>query len=69
MTFVALAKKRHYEKNYVKKIRGPDGSEIRIYNDAAVAARWRKKVEALNHLDKAIKGLRKKVHEDLKSDE
>lgn len=63
----ALAK-RKYEKNYVKKVK-TDSGEVRIYDDAHVKKRWKKKVDNLNALKSGLPKLQKKYRADLKSDD
>jgi murein DD-endopeptidase MepM/ murein hydrolase activator NlpD len=60
--------KRKYEKNYVKKIKTESG-EVRVYDDAHVKKRWKKKVEHINALKKSLPKLQKKYRSDLKSDD
>jgi murein DD-endopeptidase MepM/ murein hydrolase activator NlpD len=60
--------KRKYEKNYVKKVK-TDSGEVRIYDDAHVKKRWKKKVQQINALKKKLPKLQKKYREDLKSDD
>lgn len=64
---IALAK-RKYEKNYVKKITTDNGA-VRVYDEAHVAARWKKKVEHINALKKSLPKLQKRYKQDLKSDD
>lgn len=64
---IALAK-RKYEKNYSQKIK-TDSGEVRIYDEAHVKQRWKKKVNKLKSLESGIKKLRTKYKADLKSDD
>jgi len=61
--------KRKYERNYVKKIKTDSGGTVRVYDEAHVRSRWKKKETKLKNLEKNIAKLRKKYHEDLKSDD
>jgi len=60
--------KRKYEKNYIKKVK-TDSGEVRIYDDAHVKKRWKRKVEHINSLKRNLPKLQKKYREDLKSDD
>ena len=60
--------KRKYEKNYVKKVK-TDSGEVRIYDDAHVQKRWKKKVQNLKALKSGLPKLQKRYRADLKSDD
>lgn len=66
-TLYVLAK-RKYEKNYVKKVK-TDAGEVRIYDDAHVKQRWKRKVKSLEALKRNLPKLQKKYKQDLKSDD
>lgn len=61
--------KRVYEKNYVEKKKTDSGGVVRVYDEKHVKQRWKKKVEKLKRLEKDIKKLRQKYHDDLHSDD
>lgn len=66
--FLSKFAKRKYEKNYSEKKKTEHG-EVRIYDEAHVKSRWKKKVNKLKTLTSDIGKLRKKVKEDLKSED
>ena len=66
--FLILAK-RKYDTHYVKKFKTDSGGEVRVYDEAHIKARWKKKVKKIKELDSRLPKLRKKYKEDLKSDD
>lgn len=63
-----LTAKRKYEKHYKEKIKTDKGNVVRIYDDAWVKQRWKKKEKKLKNLEKNIEKLRKKYKADLKDE-
>jgi murein DD-endopeptidase MepM/ murein hydrolase activator NlpD len=60
--------KRKYDKNYVKKVK-TDSGEVRVYDEAHVKKRWKKKVDNINSLKSKLPKLQKKYKSDLSSDD